>query len=199
MASPSTNMLTCLWNCFCFYTHNTVALKRPSRKITPMQDKSNLVARIWWSCRRAVDRASWLVEDWGWAIKAGPWNSYHTTNTSRWANIHYNSIVCRFCTSTERKGLAQLLLEIWSSLSRALSAVTLLQVWWFPRFTASLCHCFIMHLRTSKIAMSESPEVCYLSSTEAISTHSYNISACIKSSTEIFGLGTIAFTNLYLS
>ena len=35
------------------------------------QDKSNLVARIWWSAGVPGDKASWLVEDWGWAIKAG--------------------------------------------------------------------------------------------------------------------------------
>ena len=37
----------------------------------------------------------------------------HTaTNTSSWTNIHYNSIVCRFCTSTERMSLPRPLLDI---------------------------------------------------------------------------------------
>jgi len=38
---------------FCFYAHNTVALKSLSGKIRD-QDKSNLAIRILWSCRRAL-------------------------------------------------------------------------------------------------------------------------------------------------
>ena len=64
------SMQTCLWNCFCFYTHNTVALKSLSGKITP---KTNLTLLPEFDGRAGVpgDKASWLVEDWGWAIKAG--------------------------------------------------------------------------------------------------------------------------------
>ena len=37
------------------------------------------------------------------------WNSCHTTNTSKWSNIPYNSIACRFCTSTEKIACLDLL------------------------------------------------------------------------------------------
>ena len=48
---------------------------------------------------------------------------------------------------------------------------------------------------TSAIAMSESPEVCQFSSTEAISQHSYTISASNLVQRFVKGLGTVASTN----
>ena len=50
----------------------------------------------------------------------------HNQLTSSWTNIHYNSIVCRFCTS-ERKSLPRPLLDSMRAFSRALSAIS--QVW----------------------------------------------------------------------
>ena len=43
--------------------------------------------------------------------------------------------------------------------------------------------------------MSESPEVCQFSSTEAISQHCYNVSASNCVQRFVKGLGTFAFTN----
>ena len=45
-----------LWNYFCFYTHHTVVLKSLSGKIT--------------STGEPGDKASWLVEDWGYQSRA---------------------------------------------------------------------------------------------------------------------------------
>ena len=45
------------------------------------------------------------------------------------------------------------------------------------------------------VAMSESPEVCQFSSTEAVSQHCYNVSASNSIQRFFKGLGTFAFTN----
>ena len=50
-----------------------------------------------------------------------------------------------------------------------------------------------------KVAMSESLEVCQFSSTEAISTHCYNISASNLVQRFLRCLGTFAFTNFKMS
>ena len=61
------------------------------------------------------------------------WNSCHTTNTSSWTNIHYNSIVCRFCTSQRERACLDLFWTYESvqqySLSRALRLSAVSQVW----------------------------------------------------------------------
>jgi len=92
------------------YTHNTVTLKSLSGKITP---KTNLPLSPEFDGRAGEpgDKASWLVEDWGWLSKPGLiWNLRHTTNTSSWTNI----------PSTQRKSLPQPLLHgAFSSLGRA--------------------------------------------------------------------------------
>ena len=118
-------------NCLCFYTHSTQKSIRQDHS----QDKSNLVARIWWLCRKALGKGySWLVEDWGWgwAIKAGYYLEPVPHNQHFQLDQHplYNSIVCTFCTSTERKSLPRPLLGIWERsvvwvVSRALSAISL--------------------------------------------------------------------------
>ena len=59
------------------------------------------------------DKASWSVEDWAVWKTGHTWNSWHTTKSSKWTNIHYNSNVCRFCTSTERKSLPRPPLDWW--------------------------------------------------------------------------------------
>ena len=64
------------------------------------------------------------TEDWGWAISQGlTWNSCHTTNSSNWTNIHYNSIVCRLCTSQRERACLD---RFWTynNLSWALSTVS---------------------------------------------------------------------------
>ena len=57
------------------------------------QDKSNPFTSIWWSCRKAWGQGySWLVEE---------------------LVPHHNSILCRFCISTERKSLPRPPLDSW--------------------------------------------------------------------------------------
>ena len=58
-----------LWNYFCFYTHNTVAIKHLSGKITP---KKNLTLSLEFDGHAGEpgDKDSWLVEDWGYQKRA---------------------------------------------------------------------------------------------------------------------------------
>ena len=98
-------MQTCLWECFWFYTHNTVALKSLSGKISP---KINLTLSPELDIRAGEpgDKASWLVEDWGWgwAIKG-----IRGTQPTLPAGPTF-SIVCRFCITTKRKSTSW---DIW--------------------------------------------------------------------------------------
>jgi len=73
MASPRyASMQTCLWNCFWFYTHNSVALESLSGKITPKRS-ATLSPEFDGCAGEPYEKASWLVESWGWAIKAVPY------------------------------------------------------------------------------------------------------------------------------
>ena len=64
---------------------------------------------------------------------------------------------------------------------------------------SAVCHTSFLGLpsrrRCALVAMSESPEVCQFSSTEAISQHSYTISASNLVQRFVKGLGTVASTN----
>ena len=55
----------------------------------------------------------------------------HTTNTSSWTNIHYNSIACRFCTSQRERACLDLFghMRAFISLSRALRLSAVSHVW----------------------------------------------------------------------
>ena len=55
----------------------------------------------------------------------------HTTNTSSWTNIHYNSIACRFCTSQRERACLDLFghMRAFNSLSRALRLSAVSHVW----------------------------------------------------------------------
>ena len=58
------------------------------------------------------------------------WNSCHTTNTSSWTNIHYNSILYVYSVPHREKELASTSfghMRAFNSLSRALSSFS--QVW----------------------------------------------------------------------
>ena len=84
-----------LWNCFCFYTRNTVVLKKSlSGKTTP---KAILTPEFVHS-REPWNKASWLV------IKAAGHTLGvlgHTTNTSNWTNNHLQRCCMQIFTSTE--------------------------------------------------------------------------------------------------
>ena len=97
---------------FASYIHNTVALKILSAKITP---KKNLTLSPEFHGRAGEPGDKAREQRLSYQSRPfNTWNSCHTTNTSSCMDqIHYNSIVCRYCTSTERKSLPRPLLNIW--------------------------------------------------------------------------------------
>ena len=108
-------MQTChIWNRFCFYTHNTTLQhsKVYQARLLPCKTNLTLSPEFDGHAGEPGDKASWLVEDW--AIKDGPYLlGTRATQRTLPSRPTSTTTVCRFCTSTGKKGLPRLSLNIW--------------------------------------------------------------------------------------